>query len=267
MKTYLLTWNPKKKEADWSAVIARLEAGIPVVSRWSCGNNQSIHKEARVFLLRQGPDNPGIVGSGSVTKGSHPDKHWDLVKRRQGRKAWFLKVKWDSMLPSEKCLSRAALVKAKGTLLSKGLLNAAASGLVVDPLFADPLEKRWDSFLRISYFSPVIGPLGVSGWEGERVEYRAYRRKRDRKLLEAARHAAKGICAVCQVDYSKILQGNGVRVLQVHHKQQLGQLQTPRLNSSEDLAVVCANCHALIHANPRKAVAVEVLNSMLHNQR
>ncbi|MGA2660996.1 MAG: hypothetical protein ABSH34_26225, partial [Verrucomicrobiota bacterium] len=78
--------------------------------------------------------------------------------------------------------------------------------------------------------------------EGRPAEHIAYVRKRDWRLRNLAMEASHGVCAVCRVDYSKVLDGKGVRVLQVHHKRQLGYNDTPRLTRAADLAVVCANC-------------------------
>ena len=210
-------------------------------------------------MLRQRADKPGIVGSGRVTKVSYEADHWDQEK--QGKKAWYVNVKWDSLLLPEECLSRSELLKG---ILPKTLLDTQASGVIFKlDEDAERLEKRWAAHCRTLHFSAPIPPSSISAWEGNRVEYRAYRRKRDQRLMQAVRQAAKGICAVCEVDYSKILKGNGIRVLQVHHKHQLGQLDTPRLNSPHDLAVVCANCHALIHMDSKKALPIKTLKSML----
>jgi predicted HNH restriction endonuclease len=261
MSTYLLTWNPKITPFDALPTYVRgLAAGKSVDFGWSCGNTRTIDKEARVFLLRQGPDNPGVVGSGRVTEGSYEDEHWDPAKQKQGLKAWYVGVKWDSLMLPEECLSRSELLKG---ILPESLVNSFAAGVIFQPKDAANLEKRWAAHCRSSHFSASIHASPISAWEGNRVEYRAYRRKRDHRLMQAARRAAKGICAVCEVDYSKILKGKGVRVLQVHHKHQLGQLDTPRLNSSDDLVVVCANCHALIHMDSKKALPVKALKSML----
>jgi len=104
---------------------------------------------------------------------------------------------------------------------------------------------------------------GVSALKGESIEQRSYRRKRDLRLRQAALDDSGGVCAVCDVNYSKVLGGKGIRVLQVHHKRQLSQLTAPQLNTPDDLAVVCANCHALIHLNPKKAMPINSLRLML----
>jgi len=265
MSTYLLTWNPQRTPFDnFPTYVRRLATGKSIVFRWSCGNTRSIHEDARVFLLRQRADKPGIVGSGRVTEGSYEGEHWEPAKRRQGSKAWYVNVKWDALLLPEDGLSSSELIKG---IVPETRVNTQASGVILELESSEKLEKRWAAHCRTSHFSAPIGPSPVSAWEGNRVEYRAYRRKRHHRLMQAARRAAKGICAVCEVDYSKILNGKGVRVLQVHHKHQLGQLDTPRLNSSDDLVVVCANCHALIHMDSKKALPVKALKSLLRRAK
>ena len=41
----------------------------------------------RVFLLKQGNEPKGIMGSGRVDTEVYPDRHWDPDRRRAGDKA------------------------------------------------------------------------------------------------------------------------------------------------------------------------------------
>jgi hypothetical protein len=99
--------------------------------------------------------------------------------------------------------------------------------------------------------------------EGTKTEALQLRTKRSRKLRDLALQAANNICCVCRRDYSKVLAGRGVRVLQVHHRQQLSARKAPAITKLSNLAVVCANCHLLLHLDPRKALRVEELREML----
>lgn len=86
---------------------------------------------------------------------------------------------------------------------------------------------------------------------------------RSRKLRDEAFNAAGGICCVCGRDFSNVLDGRGVRVLQVHHRKQLASFDEPTLTKVSDLAVVCANCHLLLHLDPKNALSVESLRKLL----
>lgn len=95
--------------------------------------------------------------------------------------------------------------------------------------------------------------------EGLVTEVRQLRRSRDPRLRASALFASRSVCEVCGRDFGKLLGGRGERVLQVHHKRQLASTTMPRRTSVADLAVVCANCHLLIHEDPRRARKVGAL--------
>jgi hypothetical protein len=99
--------------------------------------------------------------------------------------------------------------------------------------------------------------------EGTKTEVVRLISHRNRRLRDLAFQEANGKCCVCKRDFSKILAGQGVRVLEVHHRRQLSSLEMPSITKSSDLAVVCANCHMLLHINPKKALDVEELKCML----
>ncbi len=77
-------------------------------------------------------------------------------------------------------------------------------------------------------------------------------------IRRAALEKAHGVCAVCGTDYSLVLDGLGLHVLQVHHRKQGTQA-----NTIEDLAIVCANCHQMIHSDKTNAMPVEELRKRL----
>jgi hypothetical protein len=106
-----------------------------------------------------------------------------------------------------------------------------------------------------------------SAFEGLRTEAVTYKQGRSRALRDDASAKANGTCDACAVDYSALLEGKGVRVLQVHHRKQLAATDRPRLTKLSDLAVVCANCHMLIHMDPKRAFSVEKLRAMLRGTR
>ena len=220
MSTYLLTWKPKNWSwEDFDRCVARSARNEIVERGWSCGNRQDIQVGERVFLIRQGLDSPGLIGSGWVTEGSYLDKHWDPVKRREGQKAWFVGVDWDALVPTENRLRREVLLAG---LLDKNLVNAQAGGVLINENRAFHLEKAWAKHRNQPLSIPAVATATFAAWEGEPVEYTAYRRVRDRRLRDKAMAGSKGVCAVCETDYSSLLDGDGIRVLQVHHIEQIG---------------------------------------------
>jgi predicted HNH restriction endonuclease len=72
---------------------------------------------------------------------------------------------------------------------------------------------------------------------------------------------------VCATDFSTLLNGNAVRILQVHHLRQLSLAKTPRMTRIEDLAVVCPNCHAMLHLDAKKTADINALKAKLAPSR
>lgn len=99
--------------------------------------------------------------------------------------------------------------------------------------------------------------------EGIAREITVATRSRSDTLRRAALDKAKGVCEACGTDFSDLLGGLGKRVLQVHHRQQLSLTDEPKVNGIEDVAVVCANCHLIIHADMSTAMPVEELRRRL----
>ena len=99
--------------------------------------------------------------------------------------------------------------------------------------------------------------------EGLRYELVTMTTKRSRRLRDTAFRNAKGICCVCDRDYSKLLDGRGIRVLQVHHTRMLSRNEAETRTTLKDLVVVCANCHLLLHLDPKKTLSVRRLRQML----
>lgn len=115
--------------------------------------------------------------------------------------------------------------------------------------------------------SAEVQERSTQAMEGMAREARYLVRARSGTLRKVALRLAEGICAVCGTDFSKVLDGLGSRVLQVHHKRQLSLSDEPQLNGVDDLAVVCANCHCLLHVDPERAMSVEELRGIVEARR
>jgi 5-methylcytosine-specific restriction endonuclease McrA len=126
---------------------------------------------------------------------------------------------------------------------------------------AAAIERQYDK-----HDESVPRTATESDMEGLRYEVVAMATQRSRKLRDAAMKKTNGICAVCDRDFSKLLDGRGIRVLQVHHKKMLRNRRGPSETKLADLVVVCANCHLLIHLDPKKSIPISKLRRMLVTQ-
>jgi hypothetical protein len=90
--------------------------------------------------------------------------------------------------------------------------------------------------------------------EGLRRLRQHYARERSRPLIErkrqdfARRHDGRVFCEVCRFDFSvRYPESLGTGFIEVHHLAPLSTREEPRRTGLDDLLLVCANCHRMIH--------------------
>lgn len=111
----------------------------------------------------------------------------------------------------------------------------------------------------------ALGEPMPTGWEGNAELVLHFRRERDPALRQAKLTAvleATGAlaCEVCGFDFADCYGKTGRGFAECHHIRPLAAgMRETRL---EDLAVVCANCHRMVHRSP-VPLELEVLRGML----
>jgi hypothetical protein len=157
----LLTWNPLNWDwgDDYLDAIDRTTIGEAVVDRWSTGSRKSgLEYGERAYLLRQGDEPKGIIGSGRVVAPVHQDQHWDGSERT----ANYVDVQWDSVLAPEDTLTRSELE----VLFPAQDWAPQGSGTLVRPEIAEALELRWADHLNevnAGALPPDSGPFTGQG--------------------------------------------------------------------------------------------------------
>ena len=76
--------------------------------------------------------------------------------------------------------------------------------------------------------------------------------ERNRKVVDAKKAqvlSEKGSleCEVCGFDFAGVYRHLGVNFCEVHHKLPLARLESPVFPDLDDLAILCSNCHRIIH--------------------
>jgi hypothetical protein len=106
-------------------------------------------------------------------------------------------------------------------------------------------------------------PLDVTDHaiEGAATETRS--RFRNPRLRELALIRAAGKCEGCGRNFHEYANGLGRRCLVVHHKNQLSDTDQPVETAVSQLAVVCANCHMIIHTDSQRAMSLTELRRRL----
>jgi predicted HNH restriction endonuclease len=97
--------------------------------------------------------------------------------------------------------------------------------------------------------------------EGMITESRS--RYRNPELRSAALARANGKCEACGKNYRRMARGLGEKCLVVHHKKQLKDSDQIVETRVTDLAVLCANCHMMIHADRDNALSLSQLRKRL----
>ncbi len=255
MNTFLLTWNPDRspwdelpKEANDTA------AGQTVSGRWSCGVTKRIQIGDRVFLMMLGGEPRGLIASGWVTKAPYLDEHWEYEKAKAGKQSLFVYCEWERLLdPDVDPPLTVASLQTGG--LGNVRWTPQASGVEIPVSALEGLEKMWAAHLGISSLGAVYADEEITAVEGELRVALVRHRRREQKLrlakIAQALQAGTGRlrCEVpgCGFEFLEVYGEIGRDYAQVHHLRSLADRKAPSETKLTDLAVVCANCHAMIH--------------------
>ena len=250
MATYLITWNPKR--ADWTDLAADsrfVQNGGVISQSWSCSNNKSIEIGDQIFLIRLGVQPKGIFASGTVTRGSFEDEHWDEERAAEGDVCRFVEFDIDKLLDPEhdQILSREVLDNPPFDSVN---WNTQASGIRIADAVAEELEKLWAEVSNVRKFiSPDEANIGSDRFlEGtvHQITVNAFERNTAARKKCIEIHGAT--CVVCAFDFGKFYGTEMSGYVHVHHLKQLSEVREGyQVNPETDLVPVCPNCHAALH--------------------
>lgn len=116
---------------------------------------------------------------------------------------------------------------------------------------------------------PARALVGLEGSPRLRVHVARERNAAIVKLKrQATRAASRGRlpCEVCGFDFGSTYGERGDGFCEVHHLVPLGESETERETRVEDLAVVCSNCHRMIHRQ-EPFLSLQVLRRLIKPRR
>ncbi len=70
-------------------------------------------------------------------------------------------------------------------------------------------------------------------------------------------------CQVCGFDFEEFYGDIGAGYIEVHHLCPLSEQKTEHIATIEDVAVVCANCHRVLHRNGREPISLDELRKAI----
>jgi 5-methylcytosine-specific restriction protein A len=111
--------------------------------------------------------------------------------------------------------------------------------------------------------------LDIEAEEGGVLLKLHLRRERDvrlkkSKLAEAKRLGVPIACEACGFDFKRTYGDRGLDYIECHHRTPLA-VTGPVTTRLSDLALICSNCHRIIHR--RQWITVEELRDIVHKQR
>jgi hypothetical protein len=255
MATYLMTWHPKPGDDDKykfskrAASLRRKRRALP--DDWSCGKRKHMLPGEPFFFLRQGPEPRGIFGFGHVAGTPWEGVHWEDSRKRAQYGDILIE---DLVDPAIEPFLDARDLKRQ---IPEGNWEPFSSGQCLAPEAATKLTKLWRQFRAGKRLVLAAAVDDQAAYEGElKRRYVIHRRReaalRQAKLLEFREsHGGRLFCEVpgCYFDFGRRYGDVATEYAQVHHLTPLASRNGKRRSPTrlKDLAVVCANCHAVIH--------------------
>ncbi len=255
MPTYLFSWNPLTafKWPNNAANSAATRRGEIVRLRWSTGDLTSVVPGDRIFLGKLGQDPRGVIASGVAASGCFVDSHWE----GGSQPTTYNMVDFDAILDPESVLPRSGL--SDGSLAQVDW-DSEHGGVAVGQEATSVLEVKWRHWLGLAGFPRIEAQLerstfrhfGYAGLTKLRIHLLL---ERDSKLAEARREAALARwgrleCEVCGFVFARAYGDHGAGFIECHDRRAFAQLDATGDHdemTADDLALVCANCHRMLH--------------------
>lgn len=141
--------------------------------------------------------------------------------------------------------------------------------------FANDRDALAVAVAEITAFANSDGRVMMEENEAEAVEgrvlFRAHRvRERDpglvrKKKAAVLRRRSRLLCEVCGLDFAEAYGSLGEGFIECHHTMPLA-LGAVRKTKIEDLALVCSNCHRMLH-RAKELLSIDMLREIVEHQR
>ena len=179
-------------------------------------------KAGDVIYVKQGPK---IVSKG-VVKGSYQfDSKFRLINPNGVPWAHQVPVKWVSDFPETRIL------------------------LGSEPLTVKKLSPGNLQQLKSAVHTATVSSKQKEAFEGKLYKIEANFRSRNRALIQAKKANSDYRCEICEFGFEKTYGMIGREYIVAHHLKPIAV--GPSKTTLNDIALVCANCHAMIHTkNP-----------------
>ena len=190
-------------------------------------------KKGDVIYVKQGPY---IVGKGMVTEKYNHDPN--ILYGAESTWEHFVRVDWKKDYPK----IRLVLGADQHIVLK---LNEERMGKIREMESKKRKENK-----------------GIEVEEGNRYKSEAMFRSRNRALIGAKKMSSNYSCEVCGMTFKEVYGKIGNGYIIAHHKNPIGNIEKTATTTLDDIALVCANCHAMLHTKNPPLSLDELRNKM-----
>ena len=138
----------------------------------------------------------------------------------------------------------------------------------------DVSDEVFNRILSLSDISPIDSSLALndinqgndealSSMEGNSVTRITTTYERDHKLREQAIRIHGLTCMACGFNFEETYGEWGVGFIHVHHTKPVAQGGQRLISARDDLVVLCANCHAMVHREKARTLSLGELRSII----
>lgn len=237
---------------------------------WSISTNRKDFVVGdRVFIWRAG-EQSGAIALGTVKE--LPVSRGSVIKPEAlGDDLWFrrqdepseikvgIEIEEVKLTPEEGMLERVFL--KSHPIISRNRIITKPTGTVFR--LSSEEEQVLSNLWKVRYSGN--SDIGFSVLEGTRQLKSHYRRERSRKLISQKKEQYKKLngllrCEICGLSFVEIYpESLGEDFIEVHHKTPLSKIESVVRTTLEDLLLVCANCHRMIHRTKNCEQNLELL--------
>ena len=260
MPSFYFLWNPTKRP-DLSEKLGKISGLLPDDKRlrkyWSTGSRtaKNFPSGSRFFLVRTKIEPHGVIGYGTILTGkllpgAHP---W-----KDGKKAAYVKINFENLIDSQKNPEKVLSLEFLETAGFKlKVSKPQGGGTEIPDEAAAQIKARFDGLLaptieELLELDPQLETKELAAPEGRTQIKEHLVRERNRALVKKKKRAVLSTtgglaCEVCTLDFLQRYGELGRGFAECHHLTPLILLDKASETKLKDLAIVCANCHRMLH--------------------
>jgi hypothetical protein len=280
MPSFYFLWDP----TNYPEFREELHEIVPLVaagqwtedSTWSTGRRTKTDfpPKSRFFMVRVGQEPRGVIGYGTIPTGelSPPNSHWD--PRKEQEDIPDVNIHFESLIDSEQHPEKVVsldLLKAAG--FKRPVWNPRGNATQIPDKAAAQLKARFDGLSaptieELLELDPHVEVKDLAGYEGRILIKNHLLRERNQALVKKKKRAVLSstgalACEVCTLDFLQRYGELGRGFAECHHLTSLTLLNKPSETKLEDLAIVCANCHRMLHRGKQWKTISQLKNILL----